>query len=85
MENKKYISNKVGECPVCGNIELKYFDHQLSDNSIYYRWECPKCEAEGEEWHELHFVGHIVRTKINDEEDWDYEDVNDYILPEQGE
>lgn len=84
MENKKYISNKVGECPVCGNTELNYFDHQLSDNSIYYRWECAKCKAEGEEWHELHFVGHVVRTKINDEED-DYEDVNDYILPEKGE
>lgn len=87
-EKNKYTSNLNGKCPVCGNIELEYleyFDYQLSGSSIYYRWNCPKCEAEGEEWYELHFVGHVVYTKKKDEnnkEYWGYEDVNDYILPE---
>lgn len=85
-EKNKYTSNLNGKCPVCGNTELQYFDHEFSGNSVYYRWSCPKCETEGEEWHELHFVGHVVYTKKQDENNqdyWEYEDVNDYILPEE--
>lgn len=81
-EKNKYTSNLNGKCPICGNVELDYFDHQLSGSYIYYCWNCPKCETEGEEWYKLHFAGHVVYTKKR-EEYWDYEDVNDYILPEE--
>lgn len=58
----KVKSNEVGVCPFCnevGNLEYDCFE-LMNDFMGYYKWTCPSCGHEGEEWYKLEFVGHNV-------------------------
>lgn len=80
MEKQKYVSNRQGECPVCGSCELTYKDSGYLEDYISFEYECKKCGTEGAEWYKLVFDGHEVYRKTED--DYDYEDVDKYIIPE---
>lgn len=86
MKNKKYVSNEEGRCPACGSYSLAYSITDFEGGAMFHRWECNDCHKKGEEWYSLHFMGHVAYDTITDEkgnEYWDYEDVNDYISPEE--
>lgn len=68
MKEKKYISNKQGECPVCGSYELEYMDSELEGDCLFYDYVCQKCGAEGREWYSVVFDTHAVLEKEEDKQ-----------------
>lgn len=58
----KVKSNNIGVCPFCNEVgNLDYECFEMADNEMgYYKWFCPNCKHEGEEWYILEFIGHNV-------------------------
>lgn len=59
----KHKSVEPGVCPVCGEAELKYGDHEFVFEQLMYEWECMNCGAEGTEEYNLEFQGMNVEKK----------------------
>lgn len=49
--------DREGICPVCG-AEIEYNDNIQLDDCGVYPWECPSCDARGEEGYVELFDGH---------------------------
>lgn len=50
-------------CPICGCKELEYDSVQLNGDMLYYPWTCcANAEHTGEEWYNLIFAGHNIKT-----------------------
>lgn len=60
MSRVKIISNKQGQCPYCGSVDINYGSIQIEEDHIYYPAECNDCYKYFEEWHYLKFIGHNV-------------------------
>ena len=74
-----FKSNKVGECPVCGEQDLDYQELQPEDNMVCYPWHCDNCGAEGNEWYDLTFTGHYVDKGLK----YGMVEVSDEVYPEE--
>lgn len=61
------ISNRVGECPFCGNLTLDYGALETANQDVYYPWTCTHCGASGRETYELSFAGHYQCVSPNGE------------------
>lgn len=88
MEERKYVCNEAGRCPVCGSSNLEWGNSDCTGDYINYEWTCKDCGAEGCEWYKLVFDGHEVATPFAIDEkgnpiDYENESVNDYILPNE--
>ena len=86
MEERKYVCNEAGRCPVCGGRNLGWGDSDCTGDYMSYEWTCEDCGAEGCEWYKLVFDGHEVNQQTVTEDgysEYNYENVNDYILSEE--
>lgn len=84
MEERKYVCNEQGVCPVCGAHSLMWGDSDFTGDYIGYSWECEECHAQGTEWYKMVFDGHEVDVETQTEEgysEYNYDNVNDYIAP----
>lgn len=56
-------SNNSDNCPLCGS-ELDFQgDQEIVDDSTCTTWECPNCNAHGEQWSNIVFAYHTEVTK----------------------
>lgn len=55
MSNKDKLTGSNGKCPVCGSLDLRYFDLDVGENgdNIYWEFSCNNCGQTGKEWWEL--------------------------------
>lgn len=56
---QRFVKNEEGVCPACGSDEGLDFDSaEIADGHVKYPWTCEKCQATGDEFYEMNFVGH---------------------------
>lgn len=49
-----------GQCPICWNNILDYWDSGIDDWYVYYEWKCHKCKSEWAERHVIEFSSNQV-------------------------
>lgn len=54
------FTNEQGMCPRCNSFNLDYESARFEYNMVTFPWQCKDCGLDGEEWHEMNFVGHNV-------------------------
>lgn len=47
-----------GVCPCCGGQLAFVGNHEIQDDSTRVNWECPRCGADGVQWHDIVFAYH---------------------------
>jgi len=47
-----------GVCPVCGFGFLNYNENEITNDFMYYSWDCGECGAIGLEAYEMTYTGH---------------------------
>lgn len=45
----------MGICPYCKSIEIKYGNHILDDNYLYFEITCEECKGESREYYSLEY------------------------------
>ena len=51
------LENEIGECPFCGEGNLRYYEPIIEEEMVY-PWKCEDCGAFGEETYKIVFIGH---------------------------
>jgi len=65
----KELTDEAGKkedvCPKCGHDTLKFSNGRIEDDFYVYDWNCPACNADGEEEYKLTF--HRIYSSDSDE------------------
>lgn len=64
----KNVVDEEGICPNCRDQEGLNYDRPTIDEYMKFPWECPVCDAKGEEIYRLTFIKHILNKEATNDD-----------------